>query len=372
MTEIEGRLVDLLKDLILVRSTADNPEGLRHAIRLIRSHVEDIPGIRVENHESGGLPSFVALPRSAEMAEVMLVAHADVVEGPSEHFYPVVDNGRLYGRGAGDMKGQIAILVELFRNVLTRNPDIPLGLMITTDEESGGEHGVGYLLGEAGYRCKQAIIPDSGRLNEIVVVEKGLISGRIVARGRSGHSSRPWYGENAVHRLMRNLNRVLEHFDALAEKATEDRWHPTISANILHTDNHTINLVPDRAEATVDLRYTEDQTAEEMVRMVNDLLDADTEFVPDIMAEPLRTEADPLFLEVTEKVTGEKAVVKKEHGGSDGRYFTRLGIPVLMSRPEVGGLHSNHEWIDIASMVSYYEVAETYLERRFSQQPGAA
>ncbi|MDH5526632.1 MAG: M20 family metallopeptidase [Nitrospirota bacterium] len=369
MSEIEARLVDLLKDLILVRSTDDNPEGLHHALRLIRSHIEDIPGIRVENHESNGLPSFVALPASVARADVLLVAHTDVVEGPSEHFYPVVEEGRLYGRGAGDMKGQISILVALMRDILTANPDAPLGLMITTDEESGGENGTGYLLEEAGYRCNTAIIPDSGRLNEIVVVEKGLINGRIVSRGRSGHSSRPWNADNAVHRLMENLFNVRAHFEKLAAENHEAHWHPTLSANILHTDNHTHNLIPDMASATVDLRYTEHYTSQAMIDMVRGLLDADTRFEVDITAEPLHTEADPRFLKITEEITGQPAVTKKEHGGSDGRYFTRHGIPVLMSRPEVGGLHSNREWIDIESMGTHYRILDRYLRERFGMEP---
>ncbi|MFQ5508395.1 MAG: M20 family metallopeptidase [Leptospirillia bacterium] len=365
MTDIETRLVDLLKDLILVRSTADNPEGLHHALRLIRSHIEDIPGIRVDNHECEGLPSFVAMPGSVEVPEVMLVAHVDVVDAPPEHFYPIVDGGRLFGRGAGDMKGQIAILIEVFRHVLGKHPDASLGLMITTDEESGGEHGVRYLMEDKGYRCKSAIIPDSGRLNELVVTEKGLVNGRIISRGSSGHGSRPWNADNAIHRLLRNLTKVLDHFEKQAENGGEERWHPTISANILHTENHTINLIPDMAEATIDLRYIETMTAAQMTKEVSSLLDSQSEFVSDIIAEPLQTEADPLFIEVTERVTGKPMIIKKEHGGSDGRYFTRLNIPVIMTRPEVGGLHSTHEWIDIASMATYYQVLTTYLTERF-------
>jgi succinyl-diaminopimelate desuccinylase len=366
MNETEARVVDLLKDLILVRSTAANPEGLHHAIRLIRSHVEDIPGVRVENHQSGGLPSFVALPGSVEQAELMLVAHVDVVEAPPEHFYPVVEDGRLYGRGAGDMKGQIAVLTDVFRTTLLEHPDLPLGLMITTDEESGGEHGVHYLLGEKGYRCGSAIIPDSGRLNELVVVEKGIINGRLVSRGRAGHSSRPWLSDNAVHRLVRNLERLIAHFEAAAGEARE-HWHATVSANVLATHNRTLNLVPDSAEAVVDIRYTEDLSPDDVLRQVASVLDDRTEFVPDIIAEPLATEPDRLFIAVTERVTGRPVRIAKEHGGSDGRYFTRVGIPVIMSRPEVGGLHSNREWIDIASMLAYHRVLEAYIGERFLQ-----
>jgi succinyl-diaminopimelate desuccinylase len=366
MRETEGRVVDLLKDLILVRSTAANPEGLHHALRLIRSHVEDVPGLRVENHLSGGLPSFVALPGNVERADVMLVAHVDVVEAPPEHFYPVVEERRLYGRGAGDMKGQIAVLTDVFRSMLLAHPGLPIGLMITTDEESGGEHGVRYLLEDKGYRCGRAVIPDSGRLNEIVVVEKGIINGRVVSRGRAGHSSRPWLSDNAVHRLIRNLDRLIAHFEAAAGRA-EEHWHVTVSANILGTANRTLNLVPDSAEATVDIRYTEDLTPDDVMAQVRSVLDDRTTFEPDIIAEPLSTDPDPLFLAVTERVTGRPVAVAREHGGSDGRYFTRVGIPVIMSRPEVGGLHSNREWIDIDSMLTYRRVLEAYLAERFLQ-----
>jgi succinyl-diaminopimelate desuccinylase len=369
MQAIESRIIDLSKDLILVRSTADNPEGLAHGIRLIQSHVEDIPGVVVDSYISNGLPSFVARPATVDVVDTMMVAHVDVVEAHPNLFYPVVEGRRLYGRGSGDMKGQIAIITELFKDILQSIPNAPLGLMITTDEESGGENGVNHLLNRMGVRCAQAIIPDSGTLNELVVGEKGLISGRIVATGKAGHSSRPWNAENAVHRLVNNLDTVCRHFADMANGSDIPHWHPTLSVNILKTENQTMNLVPDSAEATVDLRYTEAHNAKEMVDMVNDMLDPHTRFSADIIAEPLHTVPDRAFLAATEAIIGEPCREVQEHGGSDGRYFTQIGIPVIMSRPLVGGLHSDHEWIDIDSMVTYYRILHRYLSERFGGDP---
>jgi len=67
---------------------------------------------------------------------------------------------------------------------------------------------------------------------------------------------------------------------------------------------------------------------------------------------------------VVERMTGEPVRQVRESGGSDARFVCRHGIPVLMARPEVGNLHGEDEWIDVASMVAFYHVCERYLERR--------
>jgi len=198
MIETEKHILELLKDLIIIPSTASNPDGLLHAVRLIQNHIENIDGVRIEAHESRDRPSFVARPDHDGPLRILLVGHVDVVESDPEGFQPRMEGGRLYGRGAGDMKGQVALMTELFCELLGRYPGLPIGLMITADEESGGRHGVGYLINEIGYRADVAIIPDSGSLNEIVTMEKGILAGRLTCRGTAGHSARPWESDNAA------------------------------------------------------------------------------------------------------------------------------------------------------------------------------
>ena len=73
------------------------------------------------------------------MPDILLCGHLDVIDHPeADCFHSTIRDGRIYGPGAGDMKGQDAILVELFRTLHARYPGISLGLALTSDEERGG------------------------------------------------------------------------------------------------------------------------------------------------------------------------------------------------------------------------------------------
>ncbi|MCB1086829.1 MAG: M20/M25/M40 family metallo-hydrolase, partial [Verrucomicrobiae bacterium] len=85
---------------------------------------------------------------------------------------------------------------------------------------------------------------------------------------------------------------------------------------------------------------------------------------PLVSAEPTHLAADSRFLEITSEVTGEEARLVRACGGSDARFFCEKGIPVILSRPRVGNLHGRDEWIEIDSMLAYFEICGRYtLER---------
>jgi succinyl-diaminopimelate desuccinylase len=87
-----------------------------------------------------------------------------------------------------------------------------------------------------------------------------------------------------------------------------------------------------------------------------------------VAAEPTHLDPRSLFLEITEEVTGAPARLVKACGGSDGRFFREEGVPVLLSRPRVGNLHGRDEWIEIDSMLSYFEICRRYLERVLGEE----
>ena len=94
------------------------------------------------------------------------------------------------------------------------------------------------------------------------------------------------------------------------------------------------------------------------------VLDQGISAEPIIAAEPSRLSPDPAFFDACERVLGHRPTELREHGGSDARFLARKGIPVIMSRPTVGNLHSRREWIDIDSMLDFYEIYRRYLETR--------
>jgi succinyl-diaminopimelate desuccinylase len=360
------RLIELTRDLILIPSTRDRPDEIDRCMEFVINHIE-LPGVvTVHRYREHGVPSTVFLPRNIAEPEVMLFAHLDVVSrSAGTEYRSSVREGKVYGPGSGDMKGELAILLEIFRDFHERYPGISLGLAVTADEETGGTYGTRFLFDKAGVRCGTAIIPDSGSLNEIAIEEKGILHLRLTASGSSGHASRPWLADNPLERMVIALNKIKDYFDTFT--AGDEHWHPTCALTVLQTDNRVSNRIPSFAEALCDIRFPPPFTSREMVSAVEQFTEDKIGVDLIVCAEPTRVSPDPLFLAVTEEVTGRPVKLIREHGGSDARFICRYGIPVIMSRPFVGDLHAETEWIDIASMETLYQIYERYLERKLAR-----
>jgi succinyl-diaminopimelate desuccinylase len=292
--------------------------------------------------------------------------------------------GRIYGPGSGDMKGAVAIMLELFRNLQRAHPGISIGLAVTSDEERGGESGVRYLVEEEGLRCGQAIIPDGGSLNELTVEEKGILHLKILSHGHAAHAARPWLGKNALALLLEGVRRVEAYFDRFkpadydAEGGPVDHWFPTCTLTEVHTDNETVNRIPAEAEAVLDIRFPPGfagtgaelsgealpLAADEVREKVASLAGEDLEVETIVSAEPTHLDPDPLFREVTRELTGKPVSLVQASGGSDSRFLRAHDIPVNLSRPLVGDLHAEDEWIDVESMAVYYRICEAYVLRK--------
>jgi succinyl-diaminopimelate desuccinylase len=360
---LRRRLIELTRDLIIIPSTRDRPDDIDRCMEFVINHVELPSAVKVHRFREEGSPSTVILPHGITVPEVMFLAHLDVVSRPEGAEYrSSVSDGRIYGPGSGDMKGELAILLEIFRDFHERLPGISVGLAVTSDEENGGYYGTRFLFEKAGIRCGVAIIPDSGSLNEIAVEEKGILHVKFKAHGSSGHASRPWLAENPLERLIFKLNEVRNHFETL--KDGDHHWHPTIAITIVHTENRVSNRIPSSAEAVCDVRFPPPYTSDEMLSAIEQFtIDAiDVEVL--VCAEPTKVSPDPLFLAATEEVTGKPVTLIREHGGSDARFVCGYGIPVIMSRPYVGNLHAENEWIEIASMETLYRIYERFLEKK--------
>ncbi|MGB7950809.1 MAG: M20 family metallopeptidase [Candidatus Binatia bacterium] len=361
--EVQERLVELTRDLILIPSTCDRPDDIQRCTEFVIKHAEVSEKLTARVICEHDVLSTVILPRGIDVPEVMLFAHLDVVSLPEGTEYrPSVREGRIYGPGAGDMKSELAILLEIFRIFHERYPGISLGLAVTSDEERGGAHGTRFLFETLGLRCRTAIVPDSGSLNDIAVEEKGTLHIKINARGSAGHASRPWLADNPLDRAIATLSKIQNHFATLQNGA--GYWYPTCTVTVLQTQNRVPNRIPNTGEVICDIRFPTPFTSNQMLSTVRGFLDEKMDLEVLVAAEPTLMSPDPLFLMVTEEITGKPVRLIREHGGSDARFIAQYGIPVMMSRPFVGNLHADDEWVDIASMEALYRIYERYLERK--------
>ena len=370
MSALTEHLTSLARDLILIPSTDRNPAGRRRAFEFFLHHLQGLDGVIIQRYESNGYESLVATPGGEAHPEVLLCGHLDVIEHPPQDQYaPTIREGKIYGPGAGDMKGALAILLKLFLKNHRQRPGTSLGLAITSDEEIGGMHGLRYLVEEQGLRCQLAIIPDGGSPAEITIAEKGILHLRVHCQGRAAHAARPWLGKNSLHHLLARLQPLISHFETLRPPSItgRDHWYPTCAVTQIFTPNTSINRIPGRAEALVDIRFPPPDSVPSMSATVDTLLGRGDALKTNtiISAEPTELDPDPAFLAITEQVTGRPVTRVRASGGSDARFLCAHGIPVLLSRPFVGNLHANDEWIDIASMETYFTICDRYLEERF-------
>jgi len=375
---LREQLIQFTRDLVMIESTNDRPEERRRCFYLIRNHLEEVPGIRLRMLEKNGYESLLAFPDQDEKPTVLLCGHLDVVHHPDpESYQSIVRDGRIYGPGAGDMKGQLAILIQLMRHLGREYPHISVGMAITSDEELGGENGVKFLVEEAGVSCGVAVIPDAGCLTDIIVEEKGILHLRIRSRGVSAHAARPWLGINALEHLTSDIGKIQAAFDKLAPGSVDPddwstHWFPTCATTMLSTSNGSPNRIPEEASAVLDIRFTPPRTAEMVLEEVRSHLSEGVETEVIVSAEPTHLAPDELFVKITRDVTQTEPSLVRASGGSDGRFFFGRGIPVILSRPKVGNLHGRDEWIDIDSMVSYYQICREYVlaKNRIERGPG--
>ncbi|MGH7796067.1 MAG: M20/M25/M40 family metallo-hydrolase [Candidatus Binatia bacterium] len=108
---LRKRLVEITRDLILIPSTVDRPEEIDRGMEFVINHAEVSDAITVHRYREGNAPCTVFLPTHAATPAILLLAHLDVVSmPPGTEYSSTLRDGKIYGPGAGDMKGELAIL----------------------------------------------------------------------------------------------------------------------------------------------------------------------------------------------------------------------------------------------------------------------
>lgn len=382
---LRDRLVALTRDLILVPSSAAHPAEIERGLDLVRIQLDTVAGLRLEEHRCAGVPSLVARPAAVERPEILLLAHIDVVDHGSFGLYRSrLQDGRIYGPGAGDMKGALAVLVSLFTELHHRRPGLPLGLAVTADEERGGRNGAGHLAAQ-GLACGVALLPDGGSIDAVVAAEKGILHLDAEWRGVSTHAAYPWQGSNPVAAMLDDLTRLRERFATLEAaarpgsdagdaggsggtggtgNAAGEHWHPTAAVTTLESESRTLNRIPAFARAGIDVRFTPPWTVAGMLKEVRSCLRASARVSLIVGDEPTEMRPNPEFMAIGERVLGRPLGVVRTAGTSDARFLSQRGIPVIISRPLVGNIHRPDEWIDVASMLQYYRMLEAFIDHR--------
>ena len=334
----EERVLRLTKELVSTKS--ENPPGRELEVaQVLRDHIES-HGISCTAVGPKERPNLIFSTHEGEVGDLVIHGHMDTVPaGPLENwthqpFEPEVINGRLYGRGTCDMKGPVAALAEALILYSEQRHKNPLVMLATSDEESGcsGAEEVaksGLLKG-----VQYGVCAEPTSLN-ILVGEKGLFWSRLIANGKSAHGSRPEEGVNAIQICMDAL-RVLTK-DLYSYEEDSLLGTPTLSIGEI-AGGIKVNVVPDKCEATLDMRIVKGQTPENMLEAMNRRLQGegfgDSARVEYIHGKPaVRTPTDAKIVKLAQDAVA--SVTGEERGLSAATYGTDCSV----LQPKVGILH---------------------------------
>ena len=377
----------LAEALIACRSVTPEDGG---SLALLRARLAPL-GFASEAIDSGPADARVrnlwskrpaASARHGAQASKTLVfaGHVDVVPpGPlaqwtSDPFTPTEREGKLYGRGATDMKSSIAAFVTASEEFLAARPDAPLdiALLLTSDEEGPAVDGTVVVCAELkrrGQKIDYCIVgePTSVRRcgDTIKNGRRGSLSGRLTVRGIQGHIAYPQLARNPIHQLA----------PALAELATIEwdrgsaHFPPTSwQTSNIHGGTGAGNVIPGSVVVDFNFRFCTESTPASLQKRLERVLDKhglDYALEWTLGAQPFLTPPGALTEAARAAIhaeTGLQAELSTSGGTSDGRFIAALCPQLVELGPSSASSHMIDEHIRLADLETLKNIYRRVLE----------
>ncbi|MBW3097577.1 succinyl-diaminopimelate desuccinylase [Pseudohoeflea coraliihabitans] len=326
---------------------------------------------------------------------LMFAGHTDVVPpGPAEDwthgpFSGEIAEGRLYGRGAVDMKGGIACFIAALARLLSENDKLPgsVSLLITGDEEGPAINGTVKLLEHAaasGERWDAALVGEPTNPNElgemIKVGRRGSLSARLIVEGTQGHVAYPHLADNPLRAL-------ISFADALTEPPLDtgnDRFPPSnLELTSIDTGNTATNVIPASTEMRFNVRFNDLWSAESLEGELRARLEVASMALKYRSGQPpmryqlsFQERPSPSFLTRDDRlvatlsgavaaVTGQTPTLSTTGGTSDAR-FIKDYCPVVEFGLVGQTMHKVDEHVEIDDLETLTLIYKAFIENWFA------
>jgi len=302
----------------------------------------------------------------------MLCGHTDTVgvDGMAAPFAPDIRDGRLYGRGAQDMKGGVAAMMAGAAAWLTagRRGSGRVIVAAVADEEYAS---IGAEAVAREWRADEAVIPEPTDL-DLGVAHKGFSCAEVIVHGRAAHGSRPADGRDAILRMGRLLNRI----EARDQNLRKTHAHALLGAPSMHTGTirggSSLSTYPAECVLQVERRTIAGERTsvcvEELEQMAAALRAEDPEFEcevrlllarPPYLVSPDANVLHSLGAAVTQRF-GTRPVTGLSYW-TDAAILGEAGTPTVIFGPRGAGLHGVEEYVELDDVIGCRDVFATWL-----------
>ena len=365
-----SRTLQLTEQLIALPSVTPEDAG---CLSLIASRLAPL-GFGCERLDSGPADFRVSnlwalrAPTRANAPVLVFAGHTDVVPtGPlaqwtSDPFTPTHRDGRLYGRGASDMKASLAAMVVACEEFLAQQPDPALGIafLLTSDEEGPAVDGtvkVCEALRARGQRLDWCIVGEPTSVQRtgdmIKNGRRGTMSGKLTVRGVQGHIAYPQLAKNPIHLLAPALAELVA-----IEWDRGNAFFPPTSWQLsnIHAGTGASNVIPGECVVDFNFRFCTESTPEQLQQRLQAVLDRhglDYALTWTVGGLPFLTEPGDLVGAVQQAIRDEAGIeteLSTSGGTSDGRFIAQVCPQVIELGPVNATIHKIDEHVAVAEL----------------------
>lgn len=375
MTQVDKTL-ELAMELIRRPSVTPDDAGCQD---LLIDELERL-GFEVQRLRFGGVNNFWAQRGDGEPL-LAFAGHTDVVPpGPaqawrSDPFRPEIRDGRLYGRGAADMKSSLAAFATAIEDFLARHKRTrgAIGVLITSDEEGAAIDGTAKVvdwLRANGIRITHCIVGEPTSAHTLGDVIKngrrGSLNAKLTVRGVQGHVAYPHLARNPVHQFAPALAELTQ-----TEWDAGNQYFPktTFQISNIYGGTGADNVIPGTLELCFNLRFSTASTEQSLRERVEAILQRhglNYEIKWSLSGQPYLTQPKTLTAaaqHAIREILGLEAALLTDGGTSDGRFIAPTGAEVIEFGPLNASIHQVDEWITATDPARLAQVYAAILAR---------
>ncbi len=387
-----GWCVEVLKKMVSIPTV--NPPGENYAefVNRVAEELNEFAEVEIvevprsfvaeRKPELADYPRYILIARIGSREPTLQInGHYDVVppgDGWSrDPFNPVVEGGKLFGRGAVDMKGGIAAALLAMKAIAESGAELSgcLEVLMVPDEEIGGETGTGYALSAGLVRPSWVVIAEPSNVDTVWIGHRGAVWLRIEVFGKQAHASSPWLGENAFLKAARlaiaideEMSRVASERKSAYQYDDERAARPTATIGGETRGGAKVNIVPGRFSFTIDRRLIVEENPDQVEKEMRELIERKAREIGCRVAistihkmPPAITDPSNELVKNIEKAIQAIAKVKPRtvvcSGGLDMWYYTTRGIPTVTYGPgPEDQAHKPDEYVDLEQVKTVAKV----------------
>ncbi len=370
-----NKTLKLAEQLIALKSVTPADHGCQQIIQNILTPL----GFECEIILSGNVTNLWA--KKGSLAPLMVFAgHTDVVPpGPieqwnSDPFTPTLRDGRLYGRGAADMKSSIAAMLIATEEFIYLHPEHTgsIGFLITSDEEGPAQDGtvvVCNLLKQRGEKLDYCLVGEPTSVQHLGDTIKngrrGSMTGKLIVHGIQGHIAYPQLANNPIH-LVAPL--LVELTQQIWDQGNEYYLPTSFQISNIHSGTGASNVIPGHLTMEFNFRFSTASTSQNLQERVKAILEKqrinyELEWI--VSGQPFLTPKGRLSEAVSRAIFSETALhaeLSTTGGTSDGRFIAQICPQVLEFGPTNASIHKINEYIAVDEIEPLKNIYRKVLE----------